>query len=142
MKIYDKKGFWESIISFVVFCGLSALASYFRGGELNYAPSSVMIYTTFKNVTEALSEEKSRLNMEFEKRKLEIMIKHYGTLGRYSSVLSTVAMVLCLIVMEFNLIVGLVMVIITIFVYNRVFKTGNDELNELQKEIEQKKQSL
>lgn len=142
MKIYDKKGFIENIAGFLLYISLTAIASFVQEGTPNFAPGTFILYMTVKRAYEAMSEEKSRINMEQRQQKARVMEKYFGKAGQTIDIAFTVAVYLCLVVMCFNFGAGIVMFLVTLVLNNIVLKSANEELRKINEIANQQKNNI
>ena len=142
MKIYDKKGFIENIAGFLLYISLTAIASFVQEGTPNFAPGTFILYMTVKRAYEAVSEEKSRINIEQRQQKARVMEKYFGKAGQIIDIAFTVAVYLCLVVMCFNFGAGIVMFLVTLVLNNIVLKSANEELKKINEAANQQKNNI
>ncbi|MBQ5326628.1 MAG: hypothetical protein J6K80_05440 [Oscillospiraceae bacterium] len=142
MKIYDKKGFIENIAGFLLYISLTAIASFVQEGTPNFAPGTFILYMTVKRAYEAVSEEKSRINMEQRQQKARVMEKYFGKAGQIIDIAFTVAVYLSLVVMCFNFGAGIVMFLVTLVLKNIVLKSANEELRKINETANQQKNNI
>ena len=142
MKIYDKKGFVTAIIGFGTAALLTALSSYINEGTVNLLPSGFIFYMTIKYILESISEEKSRINMERERRKNRVIEEYYGAKGKVISNVLTIAMYACCLVLCFNFGAGLAVFVAILVLNSIVFKPVNAELRKINEEANQRKSEV
>lgn len=142
MKIYDKKNFWTRIIGFIIYALASAVVSYMQGDSFSYTPSSFIVLVTLSGISETLSEEKSKINMEREQQKNAVLEQHFGKMGKVISNSITVALVLSVLVMCFNFGLGIIMGLITFIMNSIVMKPVNEELRKINETANQLKRNI
>ena len=142
MKIYDKKGFATAVALLCTDAVFTAVSTYVSDGTINFLPSAFIVYSAIKYILGAVSEEKSRINIEREQQKNRIVEEHYGTKGKVISNLFSVALIICCLAMCLNFTAGLVMCIISLVLNGIIFKPVNAELRKINEEANQRKSKV